>query len=174
MKTIKILIASLIMMAFSFSLSAQSTTETFKVAGVCGMCKNKIESAAKKAGATEALWDVQSKELIVTYYSTSSNAAKIQKSIAKQGYDTKAVKASDVDYEKLHACCQYDRTAISESCCSGNQCSKVECKTCCKDGKCTNGMDCCKDGVAEKGSHATHEGEHEAKAGKSAACCKKA
>ncbi len=172
MKTFKLLIASLMMMAFSFSISAQTTTESFKVLGECGMCKNKIESAAKKAGASVANWDVESKELKVTYNSTSSNAAKIQKNIAKVGYDTKAYKASEEDYQKLHECCKYDRTAKSETCCTGTKCTKEECKTCCKDGKCSTDMDCCKDGACSKETHATHEGQNEAKAGKPASCCK--
>src|SRR5258708_37585354 len=91
---------------FSF---AQEKKETFKVSGECGTCKKKIEKAAKSAGASYALWDVTSKVLTVKYNSTATNAAKIQQSIARMGYDTPEYKATEEAYDKLDACCQYDR-----------------------------------------------------------------
>jgi periplasmic mercuric ion binding protein len=94
---------------------AQTKTETLKVSGECGSCKKKIESAAKKAGASYAVWDVDSKELTVKYNSTTTNNAKIQKSIAGVGYDTQDFKATDEAYNKLDGCCQYDRTAKAET-----------------------------------------------------------
>jgi periplasmic mercuric ion binding protein len=93
---------------------AQTKTETFKVAGECGSCKKKIESAAKKAGASYAAWNIDSKELIIKYNSTSTNTAKIQKAIAAVGYDTPDYKASDDAYNKLDDCCQYERTGSKE------------------------------------------------------------
>ena len=89
---------------------AQTKSETLKVSGECGSCKKKIESAAKKAGATYAVWDVDSKELSIKYNSTSTNSAKIQKAIADVGYDTPDYRATDEAYNKLDGCCQYDRT----------------------------------------------------------------
>lgn len=93
---------------------AQDQTETLKVAGECGTCKKKIETAAKKAGATFAEWNVDSKELTIKYNSTSTNSAKIQKAIAKAGYDTPNNKASDKAYNSLDGCCQYERTTSTE------------------------------------------------------------
>lgn len=90
---------------------AQTKSETLKVSGECGSCKKKIESAAKKAGASYAVWDVDSKELSIKYNSTSTNSAKIQKAIADVGYDTPDYKATDEAYNKLDGCCQYDRTS---------------------------------------------------------------
>lgn len=149
MKSFKLFILSAIAFAFTTAASAQSKTETFKVSGECGMCKNKIEGAAKKAGASSASWSEETKELTVTYVSTSSNAAKIQQSIAKAGYDTPTAKATDEDYNKLHSCCKYDREAsATTSCCDNDKC---EASGCCKDGKCTGEMSCCKDsGCADK------------------------
>jgi periplasmic mercuric ion binding protein len=98
--------------AFGF---AQTKTETLKVSGECGSCKKKIESAAKKAGASYAVWDVDSKELTVKYNSTATNTVKIQKAIAGVGYDTQDFKATDEAYNKLDGCCQYDRTAKAET-----------------------------------------------------------
>jgi periplasmic mercuric ion binding protein len=112
MKSIFLSLLFVCMAAVGF---AQTKTETLKVSGECGSCKKKIESAAKKAGASYAVWDVDSKELTVKYNSTTTNNAKIQKSIAGVGYDTQDFKATDEAYNKLDGCCQYDRTAKAET-----------------------------------------------------------
>ncbi len=169
MKAIKLLILSTILIAATKQVTAQSKTENFKVAGQCGMCKSKIEGAAKQAGASYALWNEDSKELIIKYNSTSSNSAKIQKNIAAVGYDTPGYKTTEEAYDKLHSCCKYERIADKESCCNGGSCTKEECKTCCKDGKCTKDMDCCKGGIC---SIAAHD-QHNAKSGTIPSCCKK-
>lgn len=106
----KSIILSLLFVSIASFGFAQTKTETLKVSGECGSCKKKIESAAKKAGATYAVWDVDSKELTIKYNSTSTNNAKIQKAIADVGYDTPDFKATDEAYNKLDGCCQYDRT----------------------------------------------------------------
>lgn len=106
---LSVILASIV--SFSF---AQTKTEKLKVSGECGSCKKKIESAAKKAGASYAVWNVDSKELTIKYNSTSGNSAKIQKAIADAGYDTPDYKASDEAYNKLDGCCQYERTTDKE------------------------------------------------------------
>ncbi len=139
MKTLKITsLLSFFMLCKVFAFS-QTKTEKIPVSGNCGMCKAKIEKAAKSAGATNATWNSETKVITVKYNSSTTNAAKIQESIAAVGYDTRDFKATDEAYNKLHACCQYDRTGSSE---------KQEAMDCCKDGKCTkpghDGKDCCK------------------------------
>ncbi len=110
MKTVS-LFAGILFSIFSFSTSnAQSTkTETIKVWGNCGMCKTTIEKAAKKAGASKATWNEDSKELKVTYAVNKTSAAKIQEAIAQSGYDTQDFTADIKAYDNLHACCKYDR-----------------------------------------------------------------
>ena len=113
-------------------------TETIAVSGNCGMCKSTIEKAAKTAGVKEAKWDKEKKELTVKYNTTSTNAAKIQESIAAAGYDTRDVKAPDAVYEKLPACCHYDRvekkdeltgtSAKAAACCTKESTVKTEAK----------------------------------------------
>lgn len=126
---------------------AQTKTETIKVAGECGMCKKKIESAAKKGGASYAVWNTETKELTVKYNSASSDLAKIEKSVAGAGYDTPGYKASDEDYKKLDECCQYERTSSEKtSCCNDKKCTEEKCM---KDGKCEKDMACCKDGKCD-------------------------
>jgi len=139
-KIFSLAICSLALTAISYG---QTKTETFKVSGNCGMCKSNIEKAAKAGGAQTAVWNVDTKEITITYSSQSTNTAKIQQKIAKAGYDNEGAKAKDEDYKKLHGCCQYERNA-DEDCCMKNG----EKADCCKDGKCTKpgheGKDCCK------------------------------
>jgi periplasmic mercuric ion binding protein len=145
MKNLKLLIFSAFFLTCSLLASAQSAKESFKVSGECGTCKKKIESAAKKAGASYAAWDVDSKVLTVEYISTSTNTAKIQKNIAAAGYDTPGYKGSEKAYKKLDACCQYERTEMS--CCDGQKCKD---EACMKDGKCTKDMSACKESGCDK------------------------
>lgn len=182
MKTIRIIPVLAFLLSISTVLLAQqSKTESFHVSGNCGMCKAKIEKAAKEAGATHAEWDVDSKQLTVKYNSASTNAAKIQQQIAGVGYDNAGFKAAAASYDKLHGCCKYDRaepnqaSAKTASCCSGKcemkdgKCSDMTAckdKGCCQDcgaheGKHAN-MDCCKDG--QKCTKEGHGGKD---------CCKK-
>jgi hypothetical protein len=142
MKTLQLFIISFLFI--SSSAFAQTKTEKIKVSGECGMCKTKIEKAAKTAGASYAAWDADTKELTVKYSSNSSNSAKIQKAIAETGYDTEKAKATQEAYDKLHDCCKYDRTASTSatSCCDHEKCASEKCS---KDGKCEKDMSCCKD-----------------------------
>ena len=186
MKTFQLISLCLLAALLSSSVIAQDKTEKIKVWGECGMCKNKIEKAAKEAGASQAVWSPEEKELTVTYNSTSSNSAKIEKAVAAVGYDTKNVKATDEAYSKLHACCKYERAEASSAkagCCKDSKCAECckdgKCADCCKDGKCQNGADCCKDGHCEKGmacckdGKCAHDGKEHGKHGDQA-CCKKA
>lgn len=156
-------ISLLFVLSFSFAnvVNAQSKQEVLNVAGNCGMCKKKIETAAKSAGATYAVWNEDSKKLTVKYNAGNLNVADIQKSIAAAGYDTQAFKATAEAYDNLHDCCKYDRaTTTAQKCCDA--------VACCKDGSCTKMADCTKDknccanAVAEKCA-----------AGSNASCCKK-
>ena len=159
MQTLKIFSFATLFMALAICSFAQNnTTETIPVSGNCGMCKSNIEKAAKKAGATDAKWDVDAKTLTIKYNSSSTNTAKIQQAVAAAGYDTRDVKTSDEAYSKLHTCCQYDRMSGTNDeqkmdCCKDGKCSKPghDGKDCCKkdDAK----MDCCKDGKCSKEGH---------------------
>lgn len=173
MKTMKIFSIAVLSLAIATTGTAQSKTETFKVSGNCGMCKSKIEKAAKEAGAKSATWDADSKDLTVTYKSSTTNTAKIQEKIALVGYDNAGAIATSEAYDKLHGCCKYDRAAVSTEakadCCKDGKCTKEghDGKDCCKDGKCTMAghdgkdcckkdgekMDCCKDGKCTKEGH---------------------
>ena len=162
MKTLKIFSTIIICICLtSASFAQKAKKESFKVAGECGMCKNKIEKAAKEAGAKYAAWDVETKVLTVKYNSTSTNTAKIQKAIAGTGYDTPEYKATTESYNNLHACCKYDRDSV-KACCDNEKCGKGDdccaAMDCCNDKECckTDGsakMDCCKEGKCSKEGH---------------------
>lgn len=85
-------------------------SHTFPVAGKCDMCKTRIEKAAKNvAGVSEAVWNLESKELTVKLNPETTSAEEVQKAVANVGHDTKAFKADDQAYNNLHACCKYER-----------------------------------------------------------------
>lgn len=108
MKKIKSLFtAALVFM--SMSVFAQTKTDSFKVYGNCGMCKNRIEKSVKLEGVTSAVWNAETKEMVVTYDSTKISNDDIQKKIASVGHDTDKFSAEDKVYKKLPGCCLYDR-----------------------------------------------------------------
>ncbi len=132
MKTLQLLL-SILFITIATTAFAQAKTETFAVSGECKTCKKKIEAAAKEAGATYAVWNVDSKKLTVKYNSDAATTESIQQHIAGAGYDTPLAKASDSAYNSLDECCQYQRTTHT---------TKVADKAAC----CTKDAACCKDG----------------------------
>jgi periplasmic mercuric ion binding protein len=184
MKALKIF-SSLFLLLSTCSISfAQEKTDSFKVAGECGMCKKKIEKAAKTAGASFASWDTKSKQLVVKYSSETTNQAKIQQSIAAVGYDTPDYKTTDEAYNKLDGCCQYDRQLMSKmektamNCCGPNcemkdgKCDEAVCKDkgCCKDSEMCKEMGCC--GHEAKAGQKSKDGKSAMDCG-TKSCCKK-
>ena len=83
-------------------------TITLKVPGICGMCKERIESAAMDvAGVKKAEWDIQTDTLVVVGSSKMSKQ-KVAEALAKAGYRSDVCAADAKAYEKLPGCCQYD------------------------------------------------------------------
>ena len=136
-----------------FSLSfigaiAQSAKETFAVPGNCGMCKSKIEAAAKGAGATYAYWDEEAKILSLVQKGGKPGSTKIQEAVAAAGYDTPEMKASTEAYNKLHACCKYERGASKDdnpdkSLCVNEAGDHAVCSNCAQQ------LECCMDKKCE-------------------------
>lgn len=80
------------------------------VKGNCEMCKKRIEKAAfSVSGVKSAVWTPESQELVVILNEQKSSTDEIEKAVAKVGHDTEHIKALDVDYDKLHECCAYER-----------------------------------------------------------------
>lgn len=164
MKTLNIYAALLFsIFAINFSFAQTSVkNETIKVWGNCGMCKSKIEKAAKVGGASAANWNEETKVLNVSYNSSTSNSLKIQKAVAASGYDTQDFKADDKAYNKLMSCCKYDRSSALTGM-DGKLKSKMECKD----------MDCCKDkGCCDKNGKCDSKACKSMPECKGMACCK--
>jgi copper chaperone CopZ len=89
--------------------SSQALQHTrFAVSGNCGMCKERIEKAARSIkGVTTAFWDDKTKMITVAYNSSDEDIAAIQKAIARVGHDTGKYKADDKVYNSLPDCCKY-------------------------------------------------------------------
>ena len=117
MKTIKLFLVIILVASVSGGLSAQSSaksstqqkTETLKVWGACGMCKDRIESTVKAEGATSASWDSKTRMLAVSYDPSKTSLDALGKKLASVGHDTEKYKAPDDVYAKLPGCCHYER-----------------------------------------------------------------
>ena len=124
----KIFILSILSIAFACSTPAEPKTtktklkvvdktvindgiaqSTFTVWGNCGMCKQTIEKSLKKEGVQKADWNIDAKQIVVSYDTAKISLQTIQQAIADAGYDNVRVKGNDTAYAKLHECCQYDR-----------------------------------------------------------------
>ncbi|MGB5821150.1 MAG: cation transporter [Saonia sp.] len=82
----------------------------FEVSGNCGMCKKRIEKAAKAVpGVTNAIWDKESKVVTIEVSDASITKDNVSKAIAAVGHDTEFDKAEASVYDALPGCCQYDR-----------------------------------------------------------------
>ena len=81
---------------------------TFKVEGVCDMCKKRIEAAALRTkGVKLAEWNKKTKDLKVIYNSKKIDLESIQASVSDIGHDTPTAKADSSNYAKLPNCCRY-------------------------------------------------------------------
>jgi copper chaperone CopZ len=90
--------------------NAQETS--LYVYGTCGMCKARIEGILNAMPSIEtAEWDVDTKQLNVRYNPDGTSQRKIEQTLANAGHDTRNVKAKDGVYNKLPACCHYERDA---------------------------------------------------------------
>lgn len=114
MKTLKFIVLTFITILFVSNSYAQTTaktnatkTESIKVYGNCGMCKDRIEAAAKVAGLTKADWDKSTKMLTIVYNPAIVKSDDIQKKIAAVGHDTEKYKADTKVYNSLPGCCKY-------------------------------------------------------------------
>ncbi|AZA61626.1 TonB-dependent receptor domain-containing protein [Chryseobacterium indoltheticum] len=100
---------------FTTFISAQNLSKSqFKVKGNCEMCKERIETTAKKAGAQSARYSIDLQTLTLET-SEKVSPEDILKKVAEAGHDNEKFKASDETYEKLPGCCHYDRDLKTEN-----------------------------------------------------------
>jgi copper chaperone CopZ len=81
----------------------------FYVNGVCGMCKNRIETALDIEGIKFASWSIKTKMCVIKFIPEVISEREIHQLIAKLGHDTPKCKATDEDYNNLYYCCHYNR-----------------------------------------------------------------
>lgn len=87
---------------------AQLLSYSFKVAGNCDMCKDRIEQCAKTIpGVLAASWNSSDKILHIKASATFQDPDLILKKIAEVGHDTEKFRAPDEVYNKLPECCLY-------------------------------------------------------------------
>jgi Cu(I)/Ag(I) efflux system membrane fusion protein len=78
------------------------------VQGLCEMCKERIEKAAKSvSGVTSASWDIKTKQLHLGFNPAKTSVDAVAKAIAKAGHDTDKYKADKATYDALPSCCKY-------------------------------------------------------------------
>lgn len=112
----KKIIIVLLVSLFGFAVQAQESKKNknakanIEVKGNCDMCKKRIEKAAYSvAGVKSAVWHADDQQLHLIYNENKCSKTAVQKAVAKAGHDTQEIKATEVDYDNLHSCCQYDR-----------------------------------------------------------------
>lgn len=98
----------------SFAQSKQDSTISFKVSGVCDLCKERIEKAAKGKGVNHADWNLDTKMLTITFDPSRTTIEKVNERVADVGHDTYLKKADDAVYKALHPCCRY-REIVEEN-----------------------------------------------------------
>jgi len=111
----KKLILATVFILGGFSIQAQEKLNKnakyeIEVNGNCDMCQGRIQKAAFSVqGVKSANWSPDTHKLNLILNEEKANIADIKKAIAKAGYDTDEVKATNENYDKLPGCCQYDR-----------------------------------------------------------------
>lgn len=93
--------------AFEKRIAQQDSTVSLHVAGVCGMCKARIEKAAAGPGLKNANWDPATKILELQFVSGKFNIERAKQRILDVGHDVDDQRADETAYKNLPACCQY-------------------------------------------------------------------
>ena len=90
--------------------TGELTAAQFEVSGLCEMCKERIEQAAKSVrGVSVADWNQETGLLKISFNASKTSVDEIQQVIAGVGHDTPNYKAKDEVYDQLPDCCKYER-----------------------------------------------------------------
>jgi Cu(I)/Ag(I) efflux system membrane fusion protein len=80
----------------------------FRVEGLCEMCKDRIETTAKTVhGVKSAEWDINTRQLHISYDKSQTDIDDVRKAIADVGHDNDKYRAPDEVYNALPECCLY-------------------------------------------------------------------
>ena len=117
-----ILVFSLFLVGFSVQSQEvkknKSAKISFEVDGICGMCKQRIETAALKTkGVKFAIWSVETHQLNVIMDERKTDVATLQKHILEVGHDVvleeeNKLVATTEAYNSVHPCCKYREEEI--------------------------------------------------------------
>ncbi|MBT2621717.1 TonB-dependent receptor [Chryseobacterium sp. ISL-6] len=118
------LILGICLLSIQF-IFAQNLKSQFQVKGNCEMCKERIETTAKKAGAKAARYSIDTQTLTLETEGTISTND-ILKKVAEAGHDNEKFKASIETYEALPGCCHYARDLQPSSTTVSAQASKAD------------------------------------------------
>ena len=113
-------IFSLIFIGFSAQAQEIETVKkkknakvAFKVDGICGMCKKRIEIAALKTkGVKFAIWDVKTHQINLILDERKASLNTVKQNIANVGHDVENFIATDKAYSAVHPCCKYRDSKI--------------------------------------------------------------
>jgi mercuric ion binding protein len=107
-----LLFTSLLALIFSCS-KMQNKEAEFYVRGNCEMCKERIETSLKATnGVTNAVWDVKSSVLKVSYDSTLVKEMELHKAVASTGHGTKLVEMNGEAHDALPECCKVGASSM--------------------------------------------------------------
>lgn len=102
-----LLFSGLVTLAFSCSQNNTNKQTEFYVRGNCGMCEERIEKTVSTLpGVNKADWNVETKNLSVSYDTTKVDEAKIHQAIANSGHETKLVQSPKEAHDALPECCK--------------------------------------------------------------------
>jgi outer membrane receptor for ferrienterochelin and colicin/copper chaperone CopZ len=101
----KILIIGFLTLFFS---SVYTQSIQIKVSGECGMCQDRIEEVSSNTiGVNNAKYDLDTKELTLSFTSGLFNELELHQNLANAGHDTNKAKAPKNVYDALPLCCKY-------------------------------------------------------------------
>jgi len=103
----KIIIISIIVLGAFSTTKAQKVETNIIVQGVCGMCKERIETALDVKGVKFAEWTNETSVCKVVYNSKKISEMEIHKILAEAGHSTNLIESSEEDYNKIDGCCRY-------------------------------------------------------------------
>ncbi|WP_183148029.1 TonB-dependent receptor domain-containing protein [Chryseobacterium nematophagum] len=109
------IILGVFLLSIQFIFAQTLSKKQFQVKGNCEMCKERIENAARKAGAKTAIYSIDNQTLTLETDDNLISPDTILKKIAEVGHDNEKFKASNSSYESLPPCCHYERDLQTSS-----------------------------------------------------------
>ncbi len=93
---------------FAQKPSTKIVETAFHVSGVCGQCKERIETSLDTKGVKLASWDQSTQMLTLAYQPKKISEDQIHALLAEAGHATEKAPAKPEAYAKLPGCCKYE------------------------------------------------------------------